>query len=167
MIGSFLPWITLGFISVAGTDGDGMITLVAGLVAAIFLLVGAPTGHKAFSGIAVALLAVSALVGVYHLATIEFGSPGAGLFAVIAGAAAGIGFGLTAMMARSPVVTPASSTFAMSDLASPETGSVAPSAAVSHAPPGWHPDPHNPAQWRYWDGIRWTEHVSGGGPVSQ
>ena len=24
-------------------------------------------------------------------------------------------------------------------------------------PPGWYPDPHDPATQRYWDGARWTE----------
>jgi Protein of unknown function (DUF2510)/Type II CAAX prenyl endopeptidase Rce1-like len=28
-------------------------------------------------------------------------------------------------------------------------------------PPGWHPDPSGANQWRWWDGYRWTEHVSG------
>ena len=27
-------------------------------------------------------------------------------------------------------------------------------------PAGWYPDPAGVAQQRYWDGIRWTEHVS-------
>jgi hypothetical protein len=31
-------------------------------------------------------------------------------------------------------------------------------------PPGWHPDPGGANQWRWWDGQRWTEHVSGPGP---
>ncbi len=33
--------------------------------------------------------------------------------------------------------------------------------------PGWYPDPHNPAQIRFWDGVRWTESVApaGGVPV--
>jgi hypothetical protein len=26
------------------------------------------------------------------------------------------------------------------------------------APPGWYPDPRDPARQRWWDGIRWTEH---------
>lgn len=30
-------------------------------------------------------------------------------------------------------------------------------------PPGWHPDPFGRAQHRYWDGVRWTEHVGAGG----
>jgi endonuclease YncB( thermonuclease family) len=27
-------------------------------------------------------------------------------------------------------------------------------------PPDWHPDPHDPARLRYWDGVRWTEHTA-------
>lgn len=27
-------------------------------------------------------------------------------------------------------------------------------------PPGWHPDPGGANRWRWWDGYRWTEHVS-------
>ncbi|HMC38256.1 MAG TPA: DUF2510 domain-containing protein, partial [Acidimicrobiales bacterium] len=27
-------------------------------------------------------------------------------------------------------------------------------------PPGWHPDPSGANRWRWWDGQRWTEHVS-------
>lgn len=30
-------------------------------------------------------------------------------------------------------------------------------------PPGWHPDPFQRHQLRYWDGARWTEHVSNHG----
>jgi hypothetical protein len=30
---------------------------------------------------------------------------------------------------------------------------------VSELPPaGWHPDPEDPTQQRYWDGSAWTEH---------
>lgn len=28
------------------------------------------------------------------------------------------------------------------------------------APPGWHTDPQNPSQLRYWDGQSWTEHTA-------
>ena len=28
-------------------------------------------------------------------------------------------------------------------------------------PPGWHPDPSGVHHWRWWDGYRWTGHVSG------
>jgi hypothetical protein len=27
-------------------------------------------------------------------------------------------------------------------------------------PAGWHPDPHDASQWRYWNGSAWTEHRS-------
>lgn len=32
------------------------------------------------------------------------------------------------------------------------------------SPPGWYPDPSGVSGQRYWDGNRWTEHVSGGLP---
>lgn len=31
----------------------------------------------------------------------------------------------------------------------------------SNIPANWYPDPENPAQWRYWDGGAWTDHVQG------
>ena len=33
-------------------------------------------------------------------------------------------------------------------------------------PPGWHPDPSGRHELRYWDGTRWSEHVSDAGQVS-
>jgi len=33
---------------------------------------------------------------------------------------------------------------------------------MSQSPAGWHPDPQNPGQLRYWDGTQWTEHRSAG-----
>jgi len=35
-----------------------------------------------------------------------------------------------------------------------------PPAQTWLAPPGWHPDPGGDNRWRWWDGTRWTEHVS-------
>ncbi len=35
-----------------------------------------------------------------------------------------------------------------------------PAASGGAAPPGWHPDPAGYNRWRWWDGQRWTEHVS-------
>ena len=34
--------------------------------------------------------------------------------------------------------------------------------AVSPPPAGWYPDPSGRAPFRYWDGIRWTEHTDQG-----
>jgi hypothetical protein len=39
----------------------------------------------------------------------------------------------------------------------PPAAPVAP--APQAAPAGWQADPYHQAQWRYWDGTRWTEHV--------
>ncbi|MDE3202732.1 MAG: CPBP family intramembrane metalloprotease [Acidobacteriota bacterium] len=33
--------------------------------------------------------------------------------------------------------------------------------AAGGPPPGWHPDPAGHNRWRWWDGQRWTDHVSG------
>ncbi|QGG96492.1 phospholipid scramblase-related protein [Actinomarinicola tropica] len=35
-----------------------------------------------------------------------------------------------------------------------------------HATGAWHPDPHGRHELRWWDGQRWTEHVSDGGVTS-
>lgn len=40
MVGTFLPWVTMGMLSVAGTRGDGWITFTIYLVIAITSLVG-------------------------------------------------------------------------------------------------------------------------------
>jgi Protein of unknown function (DUF2510) len=37
---------------------------------------------------------------------------------------------------------------------------------MSSTAPGWHPDPYRRHASRYWDGGRWTEHVSDGGAPS-
>ena len=42
-----------------------------------------------------------------------------------------------------------------------------PTPPVTEAPPfGWYPDPSGRHEQRYWDGTRWTEHVSDGGQQS-
>ena len=38
--------------------------------------------------------------------------------------------------------------------------------SVPTSPPAWHPDPTGAHELRYWDGTRWTEHVSDGGVQS-
>lgn len=47
-------------------------------------------------------------------------------------------------------------------LASPAPGTVAAQAA-HQAPPGWHPDPRGRHELRWWNGFRWSEHVSDAG----
>ena len=51
VIGSIGPWATLGIFSKAGTDGDGVITLIAAMVGILVALIGPPgardrPGHR-------------------------------------------------------------------------------------------------------------------------
>jgi len=46
----------------------------------------------------------------------------------------------------------------------PQAGYTA--APTSNPPFGWYPDPSKRHEQRYWDGTRWTEHVSDGGQQS-
>lgn len=41
-----------------------------------------------------------------------------------------------------------------------------PPPPVPSIPAGWNPDPHGRFELRYWDGARWTEHVSSAGEQS-
>ena len=45
----------------------------------------------------------------------------------------------------------------------PRARSAPPRDPPSGAPASgaWLPDPHDEAEWRYWDGSRWTEHAAG------
>jgi hypothetical protein len=44
----------------------------------------------------------------------------------------------------------------------PSAGAAAgPAGSQPMAPPGWQPDPSGAHYWRWWDGRRWTEYVSG------
>jgi hypothetical protein len=42
----------------------------------------------------------------------------------------------------------------------PWAGPAASARLPALPPPGWHPDPGGANRWRWWDGQRWTEHVS-------
>jgi hypothetical protein len=65
-IGSFLPWAQAGIFSVAGTSGDGVITLVAGIVVA---LIGVARRRGVAPGLLVLLVGILGLYityGVYN-----------------------------------------------------------------------------------------------------
>jgi len=44
--------------------------------------------------------------------------------------------------------------------------SASPGVSSGGAAPGWYPDPSGRHQFRYWNGVTWTEHVSTGGTTS-
>jgi Protein of unknown function (DUF2510) len=46
------------------------------------------------------------------------------------------------------------------------TPAPAPSPSAPQSPAAWHPDPSGRYASRYWDGSRWTEHVSDGDSTS-
>jgi hypothetical protein len=95
VIAALMPWarVSLGFISVTqiGVEGDGVITLIAGALAALlgFLsLVGATSSTKAISVIALVLGLAIGGVGVYDFADVssaegDIVQPGAGLYLTI------------------------------------------------------------------------------------
>lgn len=76
VLAAFLPWLSIGLLSVPGTQGDGQITLVLGLIAAGIGL-GRGLANR-FSGWQIAIPAVSLIlamgvcaVGFYHLVDIR------------------------------------------------------------------------------------------------
>ena len=85
----------------------------------------------------------------------------------------------TAAVAASPAAEPlaatapaTSDTVPVADTAAAPTADPAPVAAAAPAPApaasdavpaGWYPDPSGRFELRYWDGSRWTEHVSRAG----
>lgn len=93
-VGAFLPWATVGPFTVAGTSGDGMITLV------LAALIGWLTWVRRTRGLALALLIVTGLVAGYDLANIGRVAAhdslfsvqiGGGLVLTVLSVAAGIG----------------------------------------------------------------------------
>lgn len=92
-IGSFMPWGQAGIFTVSGTQGDGVITLIAGVVIAI---IGIAKRASALSGILVILLAGGSGLIVLNVIANFTDTPesmgtglfvvgGAALFALIAG----------------------------------------------------------------------------------
>ncbi len=68
-----------------------------------------------------------------------------------------------------PASTPPDTTAAAPPPAQPAQPAPAPTEQVAVPsggfPAAWHPDPMRRYEFRYWDGTRWTEHVSTGGQV--
>lgn len=84
VLGSFMPWATAGIFSVAGTDGDGVITLVLGV------LIGASMLQKVANlrVVGMAVVLVSAVCGLIVISDgMDLGdAAGMGIFVVGVGA---------------------------------------------------------------------------------
>ena len=110
VVGALLPWATViapfvGTISAAGTDGDGVITLVLGLVVGACGFVGLRSQRGKAAKIAGAIgLVVAAVIGCYDVALISNAagdvpeldlelhvSVGMGLWLTVAAAMGGLG----------------------------------------------------------------------------
>ena len=63
-VGSLGPWVTLGVFSKAGTDGDGVVTLVAAAVGSVLVLVGRGRIALALVGAIICVTAVYDIVDV-------------------------------------------------------------------------------------------------------
>lgn len=112
-VGSLLPWARSGIFTLAGTDGDGILTLVAGVIVAA---VGLSNQATWITGTGVIVLGAGSLWIAWNTfsnlteAGIDTGSVGGGLlvtlvaslFAVIAGAKIVGEAGKTAAQSESP-----------------------------------------------------------------
>lgn len=83
-LGSFLPWARAGFISLAGTDGDGVFTLIGGVI--IVALTLAKKQSRAV-GVIVMLIAVGGGLIAYNVFdNLDSDSIGTGLYVAGLGA---------------------------------------------------------------------------------
>jgi hypothetical protein len=94
-VGSFLPWATAlgGLIEKRGTDGDGIITLVAGVVmlaAAFMYLNSSSRASRVIFGIGSAVAAGVGVIDVIDVAGTDGISIGYGLWLVLLGGFAGV-----------------------------------------------------------------------------
>ena len=100
-VGSLMPWASIatvfGTVNLNGTEGDGKITLVLGLLVVLFAILEL-TGSSGTRGIGLVVALLAAAAGIYDMTnlssrmgevTSEFARPsvGVGLYAVVGGGA--------------------------------------------------------------------------------
>ena len=73
VVGSLGPWATFLFVSANGTDGDGVLTLIFGVVVLVVavLRLMRPAERQWLPWLAFVLLALSAAIGIYNWADIS------------------------------------------------------------------------------------------------
>ena len=72
----------------------------------------------------------------------------------------------TAAVAATAAATPVVDAPAPEHMAAAAPAPAPAPAPADAVPAGWYPDPSSRFELRYWDGTRWTEHVSRGGQQS-
>jgi hypothetical protein len=97
-IGAFLPWATVGAFSVAGTDGDGVLTLILGIAVGALGVSGIRTAKKGLligSLIRAALIAIIATIDIADINSVADGpfgltaKPGGGIILTLAAGVVG------------------------------------------------------------------------------
>src|SRR4249920_1344604 len=86
IVGSLLPWATAGPFSVAGTSGDGVITLLAGVATIAIVLAGGAIWAAIIGGLIITAVSIYDLQQLSAIAPGPFGlhaDPGSGLVLVL------------------------------------------------------------------------------------
>ena len=116
----------------------------------------------AADGWSVVQIVPAGTVIVAYLSRPATGAPSAAATTATAATAA-----VAATAAATPVVDAPAPAPAPAPAVEPMAAAAAPAPAPADAvPAGWYPDPSSRFELRYWDGTRWTEHVSRGGQQS-
>ena len=154
-LGAFLPWVQQGLFSLAGTSGDGIFTLVGGVIVVGLALT------KRSGRVPGVIILLAGGVGVLVVWTV-FGNlvvPGSIESFLNEGPQAGTGLYVAGL---------GSAIAALSGIdvmrAKPTAKQAIPSApSPPSAVAAWEADPYGRHQHRYWNGIAWTEHVANSG----
>ena len=85
VIGSLMPWVTVGFVSAAGTQGDGVLTLIIGLLLGISALQIWTTRSRWIHGIFAILVVLITGAVFANLADVGLSSVGTGVYVTIIG----------------------------------------------------------------------------------
>ena len=116
----------------------------------------------AADGWSVVQIVPAGTVIVAYLSRPATGAPSAAATTATAATAAVAATAAATPVVDAPAAAPAPAVEPMAAAAAP-----APAPAPADAvPAGWYPDPSSRFELRYWDGTRWTEHVSRGGQQS-
>jgi hypothetical protein len=117
VVGSIGPWVTLGVFSKAGTDGDGVLTLIAALLGAILVLSNRGE-HTARIGVGLLGLVIVAF-GIYDIA--EVSSSGIELFGEQISPSVGWGLWAVTLSGAAAVLCPFASYFGIGKAEIPVT----------------------------------------------